>query len=297
MELTNSVTDQQIRVIPEVQAELHSRISSVRFMHFAWPDDTEIDLHMRPLDRYWLDLSLTSRPHQLEGRFSHRPDSRSFSAIGNLFIVPPGETLQVRTSEQKPGQARRQTSIICLLDPVEVERWFKGELDCARFSNEMLDVRDQNIRGLLLRLIREVTAPGISSETAVELVSSLLAIEIARYCEKIDHALPKGGLSAWRLRLIDERLQELGGPPSIGELADLCPLSPRQLMRCFSVSRGCTIGTYIASSRLGAAQRMLAQGGKVKIVAHSLGYASVASFCGAFKRQTGVSPKEYSQRS
>lgn len=292
MVLAGPVVNQQFGVVPEVLAQLHTRISSVQFMSFDWLDD--IDVEMQPRDCYWIDLSVTPRPSHVEGRFSKRPQRREFSAIGNLLIVPPGETLQVRSNTPKPG---RQTSIVCALDPAEIERWFDGEIDWSRFCGEMLNVRDQNIRGLLLRLIREVTEPGPSSEVAVELISSLMAIEFSRYCANADHSLPKGGLSAWRLRLIDERLQELGRPPAISELADLCRLSPRQLMRCFNVSRGCTIGSYVESSRLAAAQRMLSQGGKVKNVAHSLGYASAASFSGAFKRLTGVSPREYCQRS
>ena len=44
-----------------------------------------------------------------------------------------------------------------------------------------------------------------------------------------------------RLRLIDERLADDPSAPPLGELADLCDLSVRQLTRGFKVSRACSI--------------------------------------------------------
>src|SRR3546814_18606710 len=69
-----------------------------------------------------------------------------------------------------------------------------------------------------------------------------LGIELARYCERINDVQSGGGLSSWRLRLIDERLHEGRDAPTLTELAELCKLSVRQLTRGFRASRGCSIG-------------------------------------------------------
>src|SRR3546814_15383784 len=71
-----------------------------------------------------------------------------------------------------------------------------------------LDVRDVNVRALLLRLAQETRHPGFASKVLVELLVAQLGIELARYCERINDVQSGGGLSSWRLRLIDERLQE-----------------------------------------------------------------------------------------
>src|SRR3546814_2063878 len=54
-----------------------------------------------------------------------------------------------------------------------------------------------------------------------------LGIELARYCERINDVQSGGGLSSWRLRLIDERLHEVRDAPTLTELAELCKLSVR----------------------------------------------------------------------
>jgi AraC family transcriptional regulator len=67
----------------------------------------------------------------------------------------------------------------------------------------------------------------------------------------------------------------------------------RQLTRGFRASRGCSIGDYIASRRLDHAKQLLATGQSVKAIAYSLGFASPSSFCFAFRRATGQTPREF----
>jgi AraC family transcriptional regulator len=105
-----------------------------------------------------------------------------------------------------------------------------------------------------------------------------------------------GGLAGWRLRLIEERLQSSADAPTLAELAALCGLSVRQLTRGFRASRGCSIGDHIASSRVDHARRLLAGDHSVKAIAYTLGFASPSSFCFAFRRATGHTPREYRQR-
>ena len=45
------------------------------------------------------------------------------------------------------------------------------------------------------------------------------------------------------------------------------------------------------------AKRMLLSEHSVKSVAYSLGFSSPSSFCFAFRRSTGVTPREFRQRS
>lgn len=246
-------------------------------------------------DRYWIDLCLSPRPRDVRGCYTGRWSQGRFERIGDLFVVPPGERLRLRAD---PGRepAGSQSSIICRLAPEPMARWFEGELEWTDPRLEGgLDVGDRSLRGLMMRLLKETCFPGFASEVILDLIACQMAIEFGRYLVTANALPPKGGLAAWRLRLIDERLREPGKAPMLSELAELCNLSPRQLSRGFRESRGVSIGAYVEQSRIETAKRMLAQGETIKKVAHALGFASPSSFSFAFRRATGASPGRFRQ--
>jgi AraC family transcriptional regulator len=158
-----------------------------------------------------------------------------------------------------------------------------------------LDIEDANIRGLLLRLAQEARHPGFASDALVELIAAQLAIELVRYSSAITADPVKGGLAAWRLQRIDERLKEGQQVATLAELAALCGLSVRQLTRGFRISRGSSLGEYMAQCRLESAKRLLATDQSVKAIAYSLGFASPSSFSYAFRRAVGETPREFRQ--
>jgi AraC-like DNA-binding protein len=77
------------------------------------------------------------------------------------------------------------------------------------------------------------------------------------------------------------------------ELAALCKLSVRQLTRGFRASRDCSIGDYVANSRIERAKRLLTSDQSIKTIAYSLGFNSSSGFCFAFRRATGMTPGEF----
>jgi AraC family transcriptional regulator len=247
---------------------------------------------LRAQETYWLDLCLTPRPANARGCFSERWASHRFEPIGQVFLVPPRETLRT-LSDGAPSQA----SVLCHLLPEPVSKWFDGELSWTEAKLEAgLDVQDANVRGLLLRLAAELREPGFASEMLVELFVAQLAIELTRYCAAVQPRAASGGLSPWRLRLIDERLREVRAAPTLAELSRLCNLSTRQLARGFRVSRGRSIGDHVAQCRIENAKRMLATDESVKAIAYTLGFASPSSFSFAFRSATGQTPREFRAR-
>lgn len=188
----------------------------------------------------------------------------------------------------------QQTSIICECYPQAMNAWFDRELEWTeRRLLANLDIREPSIRMLLQRLAHEARHPGFASEALVELIAVQIAIELVRYHRAIDCETAPGGLSGWRLGIIDERLGEVREPPTLSELAELCHISVRQLTRGFRVSRGCSIGDYIASKLVDHARHLLATEQSVKAIAYSLGFASSSAFCFAFRRATGETPTQY----
>ncbi len=277
-------------VLMTIDAEIRVPSATAQLARFHLPGP--VDNTVRKEGEYWLDLCLTPRPRNARACYRDHWGPHRFERIGNLFVLPPNETMQAKSDGGSP-----QTSVVCHLRPEAMRQWFDGDLLWTnRRLEASLNIPDANIRGLLLRMAEELRNPGFASEILVELVAAQLAIELGRYCATITDDATSGGLAPWRLRLIDERLREVREAPTLSELAALCNLSVRQLTRGFRASRGCSIGDHVAFSRLDNAKQLLTTDQSVKAIAYSLGFASPSSFCFAFRRATGETPRQYRQR-
>lgn len=273
-----------------IESEVHLPVATAQLVQFNMTTPADNILHRE--DSYWLDFCLTPRPHNARARYSERWNPRHFEKLGNVFLLPAGESLQARSDGGAP-----QSSLLCLLNPEQLRQWFDDELQWTdQRLKANLDIREASIRNLLLRLVEELRHPGFAADTLIELIIAQLAIELRRYCGRIEEAAPRGGLSSWRLRLIEERVKEELDAPSLTELAELCQLSVRQLTRGFRESHGCSVGEYVANCRIEQAQKLLATDTSIKAIAYTLGFASPSSFCYAFRRSTGESPGQYRQR-
>lgn len=273
------------------EAELIVPSALIRIMrlHLDQPTDR---LFYRT-DHYWLDLCLTPRPEKARGCYRDRWGPHRYEPLGEIFLVPPGEAIHIRSET-----GGRQASVICEIPAAAINCWLDdGGIDWTdRRLAAGLDITHPHMRACLLRLADEVRHPGSGSAILAELIARQLAIEVARYCQAIGEGPVSGGLSSWRLRRIEERLHMLGPTPTLGELAALCNLSPRQLTRGFRASRGCSIGDQIAQTRIDMAKRHLATPQSIKEIAFALGFASPSSFAYAFRRATGATPRQFRQR-
>ncbi|WP_150131201.1 AraC family transcriptional regulator [Sphingobium yanoikuyae] len=243
-------------------------------------------------DHALLDLCVTPRPVNMRGSFAGTWDGHRFEPLGDIIFVPPGYPLHLRWD----GNGE-QYSIRCEL---------RGKLARHRFRNRMdwtearllasLDISSHSVRLLLRRLAEEARSPRRDTRLLVGAIATQLTVELSRYLEFVTDNMAHGGLSAWRLRLIDERLEKETVPPTLVELAGLCSISVRQLTRGFLKSRGCTLGQYVHQSRIDAVKRLLATQESIKSVADAVGFSSTSSLAQAFRRSTGLTPRSYQQR-
>lgn len=276
--------------VMNIEAELRVPTATTQLVRFDFAEP--IDKLTRLEDGYRLDLCLTPRPTNARACYPDHWNSQRFEPLGKLFLWPAGETMHNRSDG-----CCQQASLVCQLHKDPLSRWFGDELSWTDHRlRDSLDIRDVNIQGLLLRLMQEARHPGIASSTLVELIVGQLAIELTRYCAQHRESTAVGGLSTWRLRLIDERLNEVAETPTLTELSELCRISVRQLTRGFRLSRGCSIGDYIAGYRVEQAKKLLATDQSIKVIAYSLGFASSSSFCYAFRRAAGETPRQFRQR-
>lgn len=292
MALQSSVTDganmqAQLESLRTIEREVNVSIATAQLVRFHLNEPA--DNTRREEEHCWLDMCLTPRPLNARACYVERWAPHRYERIGQIFLLPPKQTFRAR-SDGGPSQA----SVVCRLNADALQQWFGGELEWTDYRLEAgLDIGDPNLRWLLTRLATELRNPSFGEETLVELLVAQIAIELGRYCVALRERPAQRALAPWRLRLIEERLRGMETAPTLAELAQLCKMSVRQLTRAFRVSRGCSIGDYIAQHRIEHAKRLLSGNQSIKAVAYALGFASPSSFSFAFRSATGVTPREY----
>ena len=86
-------------------------------------------------------------------------------------------------------------------------------------------------------------------------------------------------------------------PLSRDELADYAGVSPRHLTRSFDEEVGISPITYLNRYRILEAKRLLQRGDRsITEVAREVGFSNSAYFAEMFRRETGVSPRDFQRR-
>lgn len=260
---------------------------------FAWSMPSEIVWATGGC--YVLDMVLDRPAHAGTGQYLGAAGPFRSEPLGPIKLTPPGQTVLSRSTD-----AGRCRSVRCALEASTVESLLPAKPRWGADPNLLrhtLAIRSTRMEWLLHSLSLELQHPRFASAEMAEAITRQLAVEIVRELD-LDLSAPNshaGGLPPWRLRLIRERVEGDGPPPSLGELAQLCNITVRHLTRAFRAETGETLGGYMAGVMALRAGGMLRDGARVAEVAHTLGYSSAGSFSAAFRKVTGLSPGELRQ--
>lgn len=272
----------------EIKADLPLPFGGVRLVHNCWQAPIDV---IGVAATHHLELTTLPRSPTARACFPEFWGPHRFERLGDVFLLPAGHRVHARSD------CREQVSIACRYEPAALANWLGEE---PQWTEDRLrgglDVASADVRALLARIGEELRHPGFASGTLLELMAGQAAVLLFRHLQALEERHPLGGLSARRLRLIDERLAQDGAPPSLEELAQLCQLSVRQLTRAFRSSRGRSLGSVIAERRMAEARRLLASGLQVKAVAYATGFTAPSNFAAAFLRMTGETPRQYRER-
>ena len=93
---------------------------------------------------------------------------------------------------------------------------------------------------------------------------------------------------------IEDRVEQPGKPPSVAELAAECGLSTRHFFRQFKIATGQTLTRYVADRKISRAKQLLRQASPaIKVIAWDCGFDSPAAFSAAFRKATGLTPRQF----
>lgn len=263
-----------------MEASFATPSANVTIMRYHMPEPFALEVQPREMGRLYVLLTR----HRRRGALGSR--SQQDVPLGEVMFVPPNTPFRIQA---EPGRHR---VLICYLANRDDDGdWRPTDAQL----NASVDITERHIRELGRRLAFEALHPGLASQSVIEAISHVLITDLTRfYLSLKEREGPQcGGLSPWRLRLIEERVAQDGPPPSMDELAKLCGLSARQVRRCYSQSRQETLGSYMTRVRMDRGKALLATDRPITAVAEQLGYSCASSFAAAFRAAVGVSPREY----
>lgn len=251
--------------------------------------DTAIEGGFHSDKVHFFALTLAGRAPGTTGRLVEC--SREPQPLGDVLFVPAGYHYAGR------GGAAVQHQLYLFLNAAHMME--DDPLDIgARPSRRMQDfmnLRNQRIQHILRQINLEMHNPSFGSELMIEGLSTTLLVETARLMKQVsDIHFAKGGLAPAALRKVRDRVLEEDQPPTLEELAQLCNLSRRHLMRAFRESTGQTIGQFLQQALAEKATFLLLETEMpIHQIATRLGFASTSAFSTAFRRLTGESPRSF----
>ncbi|AHE54681.1 hypothetical protein NX02_14985 [Sphingomonas sanxanigenens DSM 19645 = NX02] len=229
------------------------------------------------------------------GCFGEPRSHRSFMPFGQAVVVPAHVPLHVRSGGFGPREMivmRFDESRFGTLTGI-------GPASEAGDLAACVDVRAASVAAAMDRLAIELSRPGIARDTIVTGLGLVVLGELARHFETVRSAAPgRGMLAEWQIRRIEARLAEDDRPPpDVGELAALCGIGRRHLMRAWKATTGGTVMERVEQAMFVRARTLLAADRlPVKSIAGACGFTGQGAFATAFRRRFGMTPSAWRAR-
>jgi len=227
-----------------------------------------------------------------EGEIMFDMGDRRRHRVGRLMLRPAGIAMHSR------GGGGMLDILTCRFDTTQFAA-VTGRVDWdSRVLEHCAAIRSPRLMAAAERLMQEVLSPGFGSAIAVDALLRLLMVDLGRlFRQAMQVEAGQGGLAPWQLARIDEALRSSDGDwPTTQALAQLCGISRSHLSRSFAGTVGTALADHAAAIRMERAQALLRAGDMpISTIAHRLGFATASAFSAAFRRSTGLSPRQFRQ--
>jgi AraC family transcriptional regulator len=246
----------------------------------------------------WWGWHRTHAVHFTKGTLAYRVrqfgrDEWFSARAGSVSIFPRG------FDETRFSIAESDFEATCVeLDPALATQLFgrKGPAGADALSPQLV-IEDAQIASLLTSMKLEVSQGCCSGR----LYGQALSVALAAYLENRFSLSARSNRSHKRFsqsqmkRLLDYIAANLASDLSLGDLADLVEMSPRQFFRFFSSTFGSTPHQYLLKERVRRAKELLSGGSLPVEIAYSLGFSNQSHFTQVFRKMTGTSPGRFRQ--
>ncbi len=233
-------------------------------------------------DCHYLAINLDDKPFITE-RNGPRGLQPAVLAPGAVWIIAAGAPFSFRTR----GPSRRLGSI--QISPDKVRRTLGYDIE----PRDRFGITDVPLSAVARSLLFEAESGGASGALFADAMAVALAARLECHDAK-ERRRQRGGLTAGRLTLVRERIEEcIGDTITVAGLAAIVGLSPAHFAREFKQRTDETVHGYVLRRRLERARELLMADNAVASAALECGFADQAHLSRAFKKRFGASPSAF----
>jgi AraC family transcriptional regulator len=250
------------------------------------------EFSLPPVSRH--KLVLTIRPaERLHVRYDGVRLDRP-PVAGSINVIPAGSSVLWR----------RQGSMDALfidLEPSLLARVAAESFDFDSSRTVLPPLHGLNVpelRSGMLAVDAELRAGSVGGSLLAESFATVLAVHLIRHVtgSQREVVAADGVLPHYKLRRVIEYIMgNLGGNPTLEQMAAVVHLSPYHFARQFKAATGLAPHQYVISRRVERAQDLLRTDSGLSLaeVAFRSGFANQSHFCFHFKRIVGVTPRQF----
>ncbi len=219
--------------------------------------------------------------------------------FGDMLLIPPHSSHRAIIHSQETPYRRfvfwiseefckeldlRSPFYTYVIRHVEVRKNFLFHMDHLAFNS---------LQSKMIRLLEEMQADHFGKDLQIALYVEDLLLRINRLVqEKLEPKKASADTSLYSnlAEYIEEHLEE---ELSLEKLADVFYVSKYHIAHVFKENIGLSIHQYITKKRLSLCQEAIRSDTNITDVYQAYGFGDYSSFYRAFKKEYGISPKEY----